>query len=79
MYEAGPLAVRNYVWPKEEGLQSCVLGPHRHPPSTACSKTNHCKLRESHLVSSSPGLHECENSGLCSTGVKLFEGRYAII
>ena len=65
MYEAGPLVVRNYVWPKEKGLQSCVPGPHRHPPSTACSKPNNCRFRESPLVSASSGLHERENSGLC--------------
>ena len=59
------LFVISYVWLKEEGLQRCVPGPHRHPPSTACSKTNHCRLRKSHLVSASSGLHECENSGLC--------------
>lgn len=64
MYEAGPLAVRNYVRP-QEGLQSCVPGPHRHPPSTTCSKPNHCRLRESRLVSASPSLHKHENSGLC--------------
>ncbi len=64
MYEASPFAVRNYVWPKEEGLQTCLPGPHRHPPSTACSKPDHCRLRESRLVSASPGLHGRDNSGL---------------
>ena len=56
MYKASPLVVRNDVWPKEEGLQSCVLGPHRHPPGTACCKPSQCRLRESHLVGISPGL-----------------------
>lgn len=65
MHEAGPLAVRSYVRPQEEGLQSCVPGPHRHPPSAACSKPNHRRLRESRLVSASPGLPKRENSGLC--------------
>ena len=51
MYEAGPLAVRNYVWPKE-GLQSCVPGPRPYHPGTVWST-----LRESRLVSALPGLH----------------------